>query len=159
VRRWSGIAALGLLALAGCGSSSGHLNTTAAREPAAARRRAAVIRHETIVAEVSDMSSHTSCREWLSVSSPARNTYLSKHWPGLHRTQVLRVVHDQNLSCRIAPPLGHGHIGMGDLQAGVDLVVSGLAVFYEETLAAGLKESIVEYLDRVSGIRTRRRSQ
>jgi hypothetical protein len=105
------------------------------------------------------MSPRTTCREWLGTATEARDTYLLEHWPHLNPAQVLRVVHDQNLSCRVAPPREPGHrASMEALQPAVDVVVWGLAVFYEETVAAGIKESVQEYLERVSG-HPRRHSQ
>jgi hypothetical protein len=102
---------------------------------------------------VSDKSPDTSCEDWLATSPTARNNYLLEHWPHLNQTQLIRVVHDQNLSCEVAPPprrAGH-HAAMDDLQPAVDIVVYGLAIFYEETLAVGIKESVVAFLRRVSG--------
>ncbi len=106
--------------------------------------------------EVSDMSPDTSCEEWLGTSAAARHAYLLRKWPYLDPEQAKRVVHDQNLSCEVAPPSRPGgrHAAMEDIQPAVDIVVYGLAIFYEETLAVGIRESIGAFLKRVSGHNT-----
>jgi hypothetical protein len=144
----SGLVALTLLAIAGCGSS-GHSRERAAAIKRASVQQAAVrharaIRRQKIRAEASDMTKYSSCEEWLGTSGAAREAYLLENWPHLHPKQVVRVVHDQSISCQVAPHEGP-RTAMDPLQASVDLVVWGLAIFYEETLAVGIQESVDQY--------------
>jgi hypothetical protein len=139
-------------AIAGCGSGSRGRTAGPSHSERAAARRLLERRAQTTDVEVSDLSPQTSCREWLSTSPTARDVYLQRNWPHLPAIEALRVVHDQNLSCQVAPPHeGAPHASMEALQPAVDVVVWGLAVFYEETVAVGIRESVQEYLERVSG--------
>jgi hypothetical protein len=144
--------ALCLAALAGCGSSETHAQRVAASEHAAAERRALAVKHEKLIAEVSDMSPSMTCGEWLQVSGEARDAYLLKNWPNLHPKQVRLVTHEQNLGCEVAPRT-RTRTAMGPLQSAVDLVVQlGFQAFYEELLAAGSRESVEDFYDKALGI-------
>jgi hypothetical protein len=144
----SGAVALTLLTIAGCGSSGSSHQRSAANKRASAQQ--AAVRHtranrrQQILAEASDITQYSTCEEWLGTSATAREAYLLKNWPHLHPKQVVRVVHDQSISCKVVPREGP-RTAMDPLQASVDLVVGGLAIFYEETLAVGIKESIDQY--------------
>jgi hypothetical protein len=145
-----------LMALAGCGSSATASQRLAARERTSARRaeasQALARRRQRIVAEVSDVTPYSTCEQWLSTSEAARDAYLLKNWPHLHRQQVTMVVHQQSLGCQ-AVPHTHRRTSMDPLQAAVYLVVLGFEHFYEETLAVGIKESVVHYDARALGLR------
>jgi hypothetical protein len=148
--------ALTLMTLTGCGSSGPSQQQIAAHRRASEQRaatlRAQAIRTRKIVTEASDMTQYSTCEEWLGTSEAARKTYLLKNWPHLHPQQVVRVVHDQSLGCQAVPNTGT-RTAMDPLQASVDLVVYGLAIFYEETLALGIKESVDQYDHRAMGLK------
>jgi hypothetical protein len=151
-RRYLGpVIVLALVALSGCGSSAQQ--STGGKQAAARRaqeRRVLALRKQKIVAEASDLTPHTSCKEWLLASKPARETYLGKKWPYLHSEQVDLVVRAQSLGCVAAP--GPARTPMAPLQAAVDIVVLGFEDFYEGTLAEGVKENAESFFGKVLGV-------
>lgn len=144
-------AVLMLVALAGCGSSAHHSRQDG--KPDLARRteeqRVLAVREQRIVAEASDLTPHTSCKEWLNASKPAREAYLGKKWPHLHSAQVDLVVRAQSLGCVVAP--GRPRTPMVTLQAAVEIVVLGFDDFYEGNLAEGAKENPEAFYGKVLG--------
>jgi hypothetical protein len=132
------------LALAGCGTGAKDRPHRPANGQASARHATEIKAKQLIEAEASDLTQYSTCAEWLGASQSARRVYLLAHWPHLHPRELVRVVHDQSVSCRVAPPTGR-RTAMDPLQASVDLVVYGLAIFYEETLAVGIRESVDHY--------------
>jgi hypothetical protein len=146
--------ALGLVALSGCGSSS-HVQNDARRQAAAGRAQALAHRREQVVVEVSDMTAYSTCAEWLHASVTARDAYLLKNWPHLHPKQVKLIVREQSLGCE-AEPHGHSRTAMDPLQAAVYLVLLNFEDFYEETLAAGVKEGVDHFDARAMGLKIHR---
>jgi hypothetical protein len=143
----SPIAFVLVLALAGCGTGANandRSHRPAGGQASAHHVTEAKAGQQLIEAEASDLTQYSTCPEWLGASQAARRAYLLAHWPHLHPRELVRVVHDQSISCRVAPPAG-GRTAMDPLQASVDLVVYGLAIFYEETLAVGIRESVDHY--------------
>jgi hypothetical protein len=141
-----------LVALTGCGSSAHHSQQGGKQASArrAEARRVLAVRKQKVVAEASDLTPHTSCKEWLNASKPARESYLGRKWPYLHSEQVDLVVRAQSLGCVVAP--GRPRTPMTPLQAAVDVVVLGFEDFYEGTLAEGVKENPESFYGKVLGV-------
>lgn len=144
--------ALGLVLLAGCGSSATRSDSAATRREALVRRaeqrRVEVARQQRITAEVSDMNPRMSCEDWLSSTPAARNAYLAKGWPHLHVEQVETVVRAQSLGCQQVP----GHTRIGSQRAAVYIVLLGFEGIYEEILGEGIKESLPMFEAEALGV-------
>lgn len=147
--RAGALALVALLALAGCGSGRAKHDARAAHRLARERAQLAE-RRQRIEAEASDITVYSPCREWLRVTTAARDAYVAKHWPHMPQRDVEATAHDQSLGCEAAP--GGPHTPMDPLQAAVYVVVLGFSPFYEEIVREGIKESVLKFEAQALGV-------